>query len=419
LTSFIPSERKNKYYDQMLLKIKEDVKKAKNSGADLVAVLLHMGTQFLHKPDVFQQKWNKIFTELGVDIILGDHPHAVQPIEFVNNNKTIIVNCPGNFANSYIKHDGDSTAIIDLYIDKNIKKVIGSGVIPMYTQELRKGFFSALPIYKVIKKDKFNVTLNDNEMKRINEIQLLATNVMIGTKVSLHNVQNSYIFINNTYYSDIDFMKVVEKYKDKELYKLINNSASITFIGDGITEGTLNDFHPWFEPLINCFNKKKIINISKGRYTTKNILMNFKNHILESKSQLYIIGIGTNDIRYRNHEFCAMNKNEFIVEINKIVDLIKKSNLNSKIVLISPWMSLSNDTVTVVHGNEKKQLYEEFSLSLKEYCEKNNFLYINPNIYLETILNENTKNQYMKDFINPNEDKGIKLYSEAVLITSK
>ena len=152
LTSFIPTERKNKYYNQMLIKIKEDVKKAKNSGADLVAVLLHMGTQFLHKPDVFQQKWNKIFTELGVDIILGDHPYAVQPIEFVNNNKTIIVNCPGNFANSYIKHDGDSTAIIDLYIDKNTKKVIGSGVIPMYTQELRKGFFSALPIYKVVKK---------------------------------------------------------------------------------------------------------------------------------------------------------------------------------------------------------------------------------------------------------------------------
>ena len=103
------------------LPIYKIVKKAKNSGADLVAVLLHMGTQFLHKPDIFQQKWNKIFTELGVDIILGDHPHAVQPIEFVNDNKTIIVNCPGNFANSYIKYDGILLQLL-IYILIKIQK---------------------------------------------------------------------------------------------------------------------------------------------------------------------------------------------------------------------------------------------------------------------------------------------------------
>jgi len=72
LTSFIPNE-KNIKYNELLQKIKNDVQKAKDSKADLIAVLLHMGDQFLHKPDNFQQKWNKIFTELGVDIILGDH----------------------------------------------------------------------------------------------------------------------------------------------------------------------------------------------------------------------------------------------------------------------------------------------------------------------------------------------------------
>ena len=214
-------------------------------------------------------------------------------------------------------------------------------------------------------------------------------------------------------------MKVVEKYKNKELYKLINNSENITFIGDSITEGTKNNFHPWFEPLVHSFDNKKIINISKENYTTKRILIDFKNHILSSKTQLYIIAIGTNDIRFRNQTICAMNKNEFIEEINKIVDLIKKSNINSKIVLITPWMSLPSDTISIVHGNEKKKLYDEYSFSLKEYCEKNNFTFINPNLYLETILNENSKKKYLIDFIHPNDNEGIELYSEAVLITSK
>ena len=36
----------------------------------------------------------------------------------------------------------------------------------------------------------------------------------------------------------------------------------------------------------------------------------------------------------------------------------------------------------------KNYLMNEYSFSLKEYCEKNNFTFINPNLYLETILNE-------------------------------
>ena len=189
----------------MLEKIKDDVKKAKKSGADLIAVLLHYGSQFSHKPDAFQQKWNKIFTDLGVDIILGAHSQAVQPIEYVNNNKTIIINCPGNFINSYIKNNGDATSIIDLYIDKKTKKVIGSSIIPMYSQQLRNGYFRALPIYNIISKDIFNETINEKEMKRIKDVQELTTKIMIRQKVPLYDAQENYVFINNIFYIESNF----------------------------------------------------------------------------------------------------------------------------------------------------------------------------------------------------------------------
>ena len=253
LTSFLPKEN-NEFYENILKEIKNDIKKAKNSGADLIAVLLHMGTQFLHSPDKFQQKWNKFFTNLNVDIILSDHSHSVQTIEYVNNNRTIIINCPGNFANSYINHDGDATSIVDLYIDKITKKVIGSSIIPMYTQQFKKGYFRALPIYKILNKNIFNENISEYEMNRIDEVQKLITKVMLRKEVLLYNAKDRYYYINNTYYSENNFIKIVEKYKDKELYKLINKSNNITFIGDSITEGTKNNFHPWYEPLINSFN---------------------------------------------------------------------------------------------------------------------------------------------------------------------
>ena len=79
----------------------------------------------------------------------------------------------------------------------------------MYTYQLRKGFFIALPIYNVIKKIKFNDTINESDMKRIKEVQELSTNVIIGKKVPLHNVQEEYVFINNTFYSESNFIQIV------------------------------------------------------------------------------------------------------------------------------------------------------------------------------------------------------------------
>ena len=161
LTKIVPY-RNNKYYEQIYQEIKNDFVKTKMTSPDIIMVLIHLGDQFLHYTTEFQDKWNKIFSELGADIILGDHSHTVQPLQYIG--KTIIVNSPGNFANSYIKMDGDSTAIFDIYINKQSKKVIGASVIPMYTKEIRPKYFTAIPIYDLITNNLVN--LNETEKKK-------------------------------------------------------------------------------------------------------------------------------------------------------------------------------------------------------------------------------------------------------------
>ena len=163
---------------------------------DLIIVLAHMGDQFLHHTIELQDKWNKIFSELGADIILGDHSHTVQPLEYFG--KTLIINSPGNFANSYIKHDGDSTAIIDIYIHKETKKVLGASAIPMYTKEIRPKFFSAIPIYDLIINKP--IELSQVEQKRVEEIQKMSTKVLVGKAFSIKDIKENYFFINNSYY---------------------------------------------------------------------------------------------------------------------------------------------------------------------------------------------------------------------------
>ena len=93
-----------------------------------------------------------------------------------------------------------------------------------------------------------------------------------------------------------------------------------------------NNFHPWYEPLVYYFKNKKIINISKRGYTTELIIRNYKYRINESNSDLYIIALGTYDIKYRNEEICAMTKERYLQNMETIIRLAKENNHISKFV---------------------------------------------------------------------------------------
>ena len=288
----------------------------------------------------------------------------------------------------------------------------------MYTQEFKDGYFRALPIYDIMHDKDLKDSMSKYELHRVESVLKTITEVMINRKISLKNVQNRYYVINNNYYVDTDFKDIVKKYKDKELYKLIEKSDSIVFIGDSITEGTKNNYHPYYEPLMDTFQNKKVTNISKGAYTTKLILKDYRKQILASNGDLYVIALGTNDIRYRNTKICAFTSADYVNQINNIIKLIKKNNDNISIVLIAPWFSLSDDNISKLNEKDKKNIMKEYSKSLEKYSIKNGYLYINPNEYLDNEVRKN-RDKYMIDFIHPNESYGIKLYSEAILHESK
>lgn len=417
ITSLIPN-KKSKLYDKLKKEIKSDFNKAKKSGADLILVMPHMGTQFTHKTNDIQKEWNKIFASYGADIILGDHSHAVQPIEYIGN--TLVVNCPGNFANSYIKNDGDATSMVQIYIDKTTKKVVTSSIIPMYTHEVEKGYFRALPIYDIITNETLKEELEQSHVERVLEVQKVVTKTMIGEEIGIDNLQERYFVLNNKFYKNkTPFITSNIEYENNELYNLISNSKEITFIGDSITHGTKNGGYGWYEPLMNNFKDIKINSISKGSYTTKLVIENFEDDIKKSKSDLYIISIGTNDIRYRYDKTCAMNEEEYIENMKKIIEFIKESNENAKIVLLSPWTTQETDKVSKISHEEKEILIDSYSKSLEKYAKENKYTYINQNEYLREYFKVNNYKTYLTDAIHPNSTLGIELYSKAVLLSSK
>ena len=60
--------------------IRADIATARTD-ADFVLVFAHWGTEYEQEPNEFQQKWARIFLESGVDVVVGTHPHVLQPYE--------------------------------------------------------------------------------------------------------------------------------------------------------------------------------------------------------------------------------------------------------------------------------------------------------------------------------------------------
>ena len=127
------------------------------------------------------------------------------------------MNCPGNFANSYIYNDGGTTSIINLYFNKNNKKFIGSSIIPMYTQEFKPKYFITLPIFKIFNQ---NINITSYEKIRIDIVHKLITKIMLKKEIPISKIKEKYYFINGSYY-DINNEEtklknlINEKFRDK------------------------------------------------------------------------------------------------------------------------------------------------------------------------------------------------------------
>ena len=63
-------------------RILDDAETARNLGADLVIVSMHWGNEGSSRPNPNQKEWSQTLAASGlVDIVVGSHPHVLQPIE--------------------------------------------------------------------------------------------------------------------------------------------------------------------------------------------------------------------------------------------------------------------------------------------------------------------------------------------------
>ncbi len=80
-------------------KIKSDLAQAE-ANAEFTIVFMHWGTEYTFSETPFQQKLASMMCENGADLIMGSHPHVLEPVKWIeseNGNRALVFYSLGNF----------------------------------------------------------------------------------------------------------------------------------------------------------------------------------------------------------------------------------------------------------------------------------------------------------------------------------
>lgn len=104
-------------------KIKLDIEKAKQQQIDKLIAVIHWGVEYQQKQSKEQENIANFLFENGVDIIIGGHPHVLQPMYFYPatslHNERLVTYSLGNFVSNQRKTPSDGGAMVEITLFKD------------------------------------------------------------------------------------------------------------------------------------------------------------------------------------------------------------------------------------------------------------------------------------------------------------
>lgn len=167
--------------ESAVLSIGETIREARNEGALIVVVCLHWGNEYHRQPNPFQQKMASMLVSEGADLILGGHPHVLQPGVMMTSpegKQVPVFYSLGNFISDQRKE-----TVNDIYTEQGViasvtfrvgkdssTEVLQAEVIPTWVNKKtvkNRLVYEVIPTEKALTdKDKFPL-LNNADLDRI------------------------------------------------------------------------------------------------------------------------------------------------------------------------------------------------------------------------------------------------------------
>ena len=133
--------------------ILNDINQSKNKKLDKLIVFLHWGKEYTQIPNNQQKELAKFLFNNGVDIVIGSHPHVVQPIIYTpssfKNKETLVVYSLGNFISNQRTTPRDGGIMYKIEFTKNNSNTTIS-YHGYYLTWVHKYYIEKTPFYEVI-----------------------------------------------------------------------------------------------------------------------------------------------------------------------------------------------------------------------------------------------------------------------------
>ncbi len=121
----------------------DEIRRARAKGAEIVTVCIHWGVEYVLVENAYQRDMAAFLKEQGVDLIIGSHPHVIQPMKIEHNEKedkdVLTVYSLGNFISNMKTGDTRGGALVRVDIERDEKGK------PRLTKAEYDTFFAAKP----------------------------------------------------------------------------------------------------------------------------------------------------------------------------------------------------------------------------------------------------------------------------------
>lgn len=102
-----------------------DILKARLMCPDVIIAYMHWGNEYQTYPDVKELKFARWLLSMGVDHVIGSHPHVIQPLEVIGDSitprKNLIVYSLGNYISNMSASNTDGGMSVKLILKKSDK----------------------------------------------------------------------------------------------------------------------------------------------------------------------------------------------------------------------------------------------------------------------------------------------------------
>ena len=168
-----------------------DVARLREAGADVVVAYMHWGTEYQRSADSAQKKYARMLVEAGCDVIIGGHPHVVQPAYWLTGTRhsdggeqrTLCVFSLGNFLSDQRKQYRDGGILFEFTIQETEDgafEIVAPRYIPTYVW--RSGSKSSGYVYRVLPCEPWLWTspegMDDAAHQRLAEVWMETTDLM-------------------------------------------------------------------------------------------------------------------------------------------------------------------------------------------------------------------------------------------------